>query len=161
MDIRRFDSFSTQCCEKLGGAIEEILGSGNSAEEKVRAIGFVTTDDFYGFYLTWSSDSSCIEEYYDWEQSLEPEFLYQPLVDIVDGCTDIDLLNKSDEKWDFALTLLKVLADSISGLPEEVFAKNGYKREDIVFFAAMASGDYVEELLTQSLGMFNPSQKAE
>ena len=53
------------------------------------AIGCITTDDFYGCCLSW--DYSCeIEEYYGWEHGVNPDFLYQPLVDIVETCKEID-----------------------------------------------------------------------
>lgn len=151
----RFLKFRSECSEKLFGAIDGLLGS---ADERVAAIGFVTTDDFYGFYLTWGDDSSDIEEFYDWENSLEPEFLYQPLVDAADSSSDLDLLNKCDEKWNYALSLLGVLRNCILQLPDDVFGKNGYSREDIVFFSTMSTGDYIDEMLEVSLKMFNTEE---
>lgn len=150
--MTRFAEFDRQCAEGLPLAIGEILG--REPGRVPCAIGFVTTDDFYGCYLTWAYGRKP-SEYYDWEQSLAPEFLYQPLVDVVDACTDIDLCVASAEKWGFALALLEVLAKNIKGLPEEVFAQNGYRREDVTFFATMGDGDYVQEMLEESLAAFN------
>lgn len=155
MDITKFKKFEQKCSKELSGEINKILQKARGKE--YCAIGFITTDDFYGFYLSWDY-SNAIDEYYDWENGLSPDFLYQPLVDIVEDCTDIDLCNASDEKWDFALALLTVLEKNIKQLPDEVFRKNNFKREDILFFATMGSGDYIQEMLDTSVKMFN-SQK--
>ena len=161
MDLKRFESFAEQCNEKLADAVSEILKKGRkhglfaNGGNKTRAIGFITTDDFYGFYLTWSCKSSDIDEYYDWKNASYPPFLYQPLVDIVDNSKDIDLLRRSDEKWEFAHALLTVLAQSIKQLPYKLFTDNGCKRQDITFFATMSDGDYISEMLEASVRMFN------
>lgn len=152
MDIARFEKFDLACSEQLPKEIGKILKK--AKHKKTCAIGFITTDDFYGMYLSWDYSNN-IDEYYDWENGSNPDFLYQPLVDIVDASKDIDFCNASDEKWDFALTLLSVLEKNIKAIPEEVFQKNGFKREDILFFATMGDGDYVEEMLDTSLKMFN------
>ena len=152
MDISRFEKFDRACSENLPKEIGKILKK--AKRKKVCAIGFITTDDFYGMYLSWDY-SHDIDEYYDWENGTNPDFLYQPLVDIVDSTKDIDLLRASDEKWDFALTLLSVLEKNIKSIPDEVFEKNGFKREDILFFATMSDGDYVDEMLDASVKMFN------
>lgn len=150
--MTRFAEFDRECAAKLPEAIGEILG--RQPGRKPCAIGFVTTDDFYGCYLTWAYVRE-VAEYYSWEQGLEPDFLYQPLVDVVDACKDIDLCVASAAKWGFAMELLAVLAKNIKGLPEEVFAQNGYRREDVTFFATMGDGDYVQEMLEESLALFN------
>ena len=152
MDIARFEKFDLACSEKLPKEINKILKKAKG--KKACAIGFITTDDFYGMYLSWDYSKN-IDEYYDWENGSNPDFLYQPLVDIVDTSKDIDFCNASDEKWDFALTLLSVLEKNIKRIPDEVFQKNGFKREDILFFATMSDGDYVEEMLDASVKMFN------
>lgn len=152
MDISRFEKFDLELSEKLPDEISKILKTAKG--QKACAIGFITTDDFYGMYLSWEY-SHDIDEYYDWENSSEPDFLYRPLVDIVDNTKDIDLSSASDEKWDFAVTLLSVLEKSIKQLPNDVFKDNGFKREDILFFATMGDGDYVEEMLDESVKMFN------
>lgn len=152
MDSSRFEKIDLICSEKLPNEINKILKK--SKGKKTCAIGFITTDDFYGMYLCWDYSNN-INEYYDWENSSNPDFLYQPLVDIVDASKDIDFCNASDEKWDFALTLLSVLEKNIKSIPDEVFQKNGFKREDILFFATMGDGDYVEEMLDTSVKMFN------
>ena len=153
MDLTVFDKFDRACAENLAGAIDEILSAGKT--DKLHAIGFITVDDFYGFYLCWDYQNSNIYESYDWKQSLEPDFLYQPLVNAVEACKDIDFLSASDEKWGFAEALLKVLEKNIKQIPDEVFQKNGCRREDILFFATMGDGDYVQEMLDASVKMFN------
>ena len=152
MDTSRFEKFDLVCSEKLPKEINKILKKAKG--KKTCAIGFITTDDFYGMYLCWDYSNN-INEYYDWENSSNPDFLYQPLVDIVDSSKDIDLCNASDEKWDFALTLLSILEKNIKSIPGEVFQKNGFKREDILFFATMGDGDYVDEMLDISAKTFN------
>ena len=152
MDISRFERFDLALSENLTDEIGKILKK--AKHKKLCTIGFITTDDFYGMYLSYNY-SHDIDEYYDWKKSVNPDFLYQPLVDIVDSTKDIDLLRASDEKWDFAVTLLYVLEKNIRKIPEEVFSKNKFKREDILFFATMGDGDYVEEMLEASVKMFN------
>ena len=152
MDISRFEKFDRECAEKLPAEIGKILKEAKGG--KTCSIGFITTDDFYGMYLSWKRGHD-IDEYYDWENGSNPGFLYQPLVDIVDACKDIDLCNASDEKWDFALTLLSVLEKNIKNIPDEVFRGNGFERNDVLFFATMGDGDYVQEMLDASVKMFN------
>lgn len=155
MDIAKFEKFAQKCSKELPNEINKILIAAKG--KKVCAIGFITTDDFYGFYLTWDYNNS-IDEYYNWENGLEPEFLYQPLVDIVEACKEVDFCNPSDEKWEFAQNLLSVLRKSIKQIPDEIFQKNGVKREDILFFATMSDGDYVEEMLETSVKLFNTKE---
>lgn len=152
MDTTKFERFSELCSQKLPNEIDKILNTVKG--EKVCAIGFITTDDFYGFNLTWNNGGN-INEYFEWQNAVYPDFLYQPLVDIVDNCKDIDLCAASDEKWEFALALLSVLEKSIKGISEEIFRKNGFKREDVLFFSTMGDGDYVGEMLDASVKMFN------
>ena len=152
-----FENLSNEWSEKLPKVIDEILSMGK--EENKGAIGFITTDDFYGFYVNWNfGDDIDNDEYYDWESddiSEDTGFLYQSLVDIVDNCKDIDFCNPSPEKWDFAVALLHTMEKIIKELPEEIFAKNNFKREDIVFFSTMDTGDYMEEMMEESIKMFN------
>ncbi len=152
MDTTKFETFRQICNRRLPDEIDNILDAAKG--EKACTIGFITTDDFYGFYLAWDC-SGKIDEYYEWENALEPEFLYQPLVDVVDCCQDIDLCNPSDEKWEFAKTLLSVVEQSIRQIPDEIYEKNGFQREDILFFATMSTGDYMQEMMDESLHMFN------
>lgn len=152
VDIARFEKFDLDCSKKLPKEIKKILKKAKG--QKTCAIGFITTDDFYGMYLCWDYSDE-IEEYYDWENASEPSFLYQPLVDIVDASKDIDFCNPSDAKWDFALTLLAVLDKNIKSIPDKVFQKAGFQREDIIFFATMGDGDYVQEMMDASVKMFN------
>lgn len=126
------------------------------------AIGLITTDDFYGFYVTWHFGNDIdTGRYFEWEPdniSADMDFLYQPLADIVDSCEDIDFCNPSKEKWDFAVSLLTVLQEVIKHLPDEIFQKNNFKREDVLFFATMGDGDYISEMLDTSIKMFNTQE---
>ena len=66
----------------------------------------------------------------------------------------------SDEKWDFAETLLSVFK-KISKY-DEIFQKNGFQRKDILFFATMGDGDYMEEMLEAiPVKMFNAPETRE
>lgn len=156
--MEQLTKFDQECAENLAGSIDEILKAGNG--KKPLAIGFITTDDFYGFYLSWDHNDS-IEEYYDWEEGSEPDFLYSPLVEAVESCSEIDFCSKSDEKWQFALDVLAVLEKNIKQLPDEIFQKNNYRREDILFFATMSDGDYIEEMLDVSTKLFNAPETLE
>ncbi|MCI8948323.1 MAG: hypothetical protein HFI91_15035 [Lachnospiraceae bacterium] len=152
MDIKQFELFDKVCSEHLAGVIDKILSE--ERKESACAIGFITTDDFYGFYLTWQpgNDTKGCEL---WEKALYPDFLYTPLVEIVDACDDIDFCKESEEKWEFAQTLLSVLEKNIRQIPEEIFYKNNFQREDILFFATMSDGDFIEKLLRLSVHMLN------
>ena len=158
MDTAIFDRFRRECVEKLPDEIDLILqeAKGNPS----CAIGFITTDDFYGVYLAWDCGGS-IDEYYDWERGRSPDFLYQPLVDVVDACGDIDFCNPSPEKWGFAQALLAVLNQCIQQIPDEVFVKNGFRREDVLFFATMGAGDYIQDLLDASVKLFTRPETLE
>ena len=151
MDTAIFESFENGCIEKLPGEINAILQQADG--KKPCAIGFITIDDLYGFYLSWEYTDN-IREYFQWRNGAYPDFLYQPIVDIVDS-NDIDLCNPSDEKWDFVKALLSTLERVIKGLPDDVFSKNGFSREDVIFFATMSDGDYVSQMLDESVNMFN------
>ena len=155
MDVTIFEKFDQACSEKLSASIDEILRAGK--EEKFCAISFMTTDDFYGCYLAWDYGNN-IEAYYDWEQGSELDFLYQPLVEIVDSCEEMDLCSKSEGKWEFAMGFLAVLEKNIRRIPDEIFRKKNYKREDVFFFATMSDGDYIEEMLDASAAMFNAAE---
>lgn len=158
MDIAKFEKFSRICSEELPNEIDKILKAAQG--KNICAIGFITTDDFYGFYLTWDYSSN-IYECYDWKNGLNPDFLYQPLVDIVEDCKDIDFCNPSDEKWEFAEALLSVLGENIKQIPDEIFQKNSFKREDILFFSTMSDGDYMQEMMDTSIKMFNTPKTLE
>lgn len=155
MDIAKFEKFSHICSKELPNEINKILNAAKG--EKPCAIGFITTDDFYGFYLAWDYSKN-IEEYFDWEHGLEPDFLYQPLVDIVENDEEIDFCRPSNEKWEFAKTLLSVLEKSIKQIPDEIFQKNNFRREDVLFFSTMSDGDYIQEMIDTSIKMFNTSE---
>lgn len=158
MDIAKFKEFSQKCSKQLPNEIANILEAAKG--EPACMIGFITTDDFYGFYLSWNYGKN-LNEYYGWENGAYPDFLYQPLVDIVESSPEIDFCNPSDEKWAFAQTLLTVLKRCIGQIPDEVFRKYDFKREDILFFATMGDGDYVQEMIDVSVKMFNTPETLE
>lgn len=158
MDIKRFAKFDQICSEALPNEIDKILKAAKGKEKCT--IGFITTDDFYGFYLAWDYSSN-IYEFFEWKNGLEPDFLYQPLVDVVDSCKEIDFCNPSEEKWDFAQTLLAVVEKNIKQIPDEIFRKNGFEREEVLFFATMGDGDYMQEMMDASLKMFNSAKTLE
>ena len=116
MDMEVFKEFSQKCSQELPNEIDKILQNANG--KKACAISFITTDDFYGFYIAWDFSTE-IDEYYDWENGSHPDFLYQPLVDIVEADEEIDFCEPSDEKWNFAETLLSVLEKNIKEIPEK------------------------------------------
>ena len=163
MDTLIFEKFRQECSEKLPKVIDEILSLGKA--ENLGAIGFITTDDFYGFYVTWDFGNNIdVEEYYEWENddiSEDTNFLYQSLVDIVDGCKEIDFCNPSEEKWDFALTLLTTMENIIKQLPDDIFLKNNFKKENILFFSTMGDGDYMQEMFDVSVKKFNTRETLE
>lgn len=160
MDLLKFEEFRIECDENLPKVVDEILSTGK--QENRCAIGLITTDDFYGFYVTWDFGNDIdIVECSEWAPdhiSTDTNFLYQPLVNIVDNCEDIDFCNPSEEKWDFAVSLLTVLQEVIKQLPDEIFQKNNFKREDVLFFATMGDGDYMDEMLDTSTKMFNAKE---
>lgn len=158
MNPTLFENFDKHCSKYLTDSIDEILRT--TKGQTPCSIGFITTDDFYGFYLCWNNTTD-IDSYYNWQQALYPEFLYQPVVEIVDSCKTIDFCKKSDEKWAFAQALLTVLEKNIKKLPDEIFHNNHCQREDILFFSTMSDGDYIQELYTTSVPLFNSSKTIE
>lgn len=163
MDLLIFENFRNKCSQNLPKVVDEILSTGK--HEKHCAVGLITTDDFYGFYITWDfGDDIDTGEYFEWKPddiSTDTNFLYQPLVDIIDSYKDIDFCSPSKEKWDFAVSLLTVLQEVINQLPNEIFLKNNFKREDVLFFATMGDGDYIYEMLDTSTKMFNAKETLE
>lgn len=157
MELLKFENFKNECNRNLPNVVYEILST--DRHETHCAIGLITTDDFYGFYVTWAFGNDIdIREYFEWnpeDVSTNTDFLYQPLVDVVDSCGNIDFCNPSKEKWDFAVELLTVLQEVINQFPDEIFSKNNFKREDVFFFATMGDGDYIDEMLDTSVKMFN------
>ena len=51
MDMTKFETFRQICNRRLPDEIDKILDAAKG--EKACTIGFITTDDFYGFYLAW------------------------------------------------------------------------------------------------------------
>lgn len=154
--LKELGPFKEGLMTHLPGAVDGILKEAEGKDGCL--IGFLTTDDFYGGYLAWDTTGS-IDEYYEWDE-YEPEtdFLYQPLVDIVDSCKDVDLCNASPEKLAFARALIQVIGEAVRALPEKVFSQNGFRREEVLFFATMSDGDYVEEMMNESLHCFNSEE---
>lgn len=163
MDLQKFEIFRNECNQNLPKVVDEILGT--CKHENRCAVGLITTDDFYGFDVTWNYGNDIdTGKYFEWAPdniSADTNFLYQPLVDIVDSCKDIDFCSPSKEKWDFAVSLLTVLQEVIKNLPDEIFQKNNFKREDVLFFATMGDGDYIYEMLDTSIRMFNAQEALE
>lgn len=163
MDLFKFENFKNECKQKLPKVVDDILSIGK--HEKRCAIGLITTDDFYGFYVTWHFGNDIdTRKYFEWEPddiSTDINFLYQPLVDIIESCEDIDFCSPSKEKWNFSVSLLTVLQEVINQLPNEIFLKNNFKREDVLFFATMDDGDYINELFETSTKMFNVKETLE
>lgn len=159
MKLSKFEKFNKKCLENLPCAIDQVLS--RNQEKRIYALGFITVDDYTGFYLSWDYNNHNIYESFEWQQSIHPDFLYSPLVEVVDDCTEIDFTSPSDEKWGFGQALLTVLSNNIRLIPDEIFYKNNYKREDILFFATMADGDYMDEMLDVSLEMFNTLETVE
>lgn len=163
MDVRKFEKFRNECNHNLSKVVDEILSTGR--HENRCAIGLVTTDDFYGFYVTWNFGNDVdAGKYFEWvpdDISADTSFLYQSLVDIVDSCEGIDFCSPSKEKWDFAVSLLTVLQEVIKQIPDEIFQKNNFKKENVFFFATMGDGDYTYEMLDTSAKMFNTQKTLE
>ena len=82
-------------------------------------------------------------------------------MDIVDGCKEIDFCNPSEEKWDFALTLLTTLEKIIKQIPDDIFLKNNFEKKNILFFSTMDTGDYMQEMLDESVKKFNTKETLE
>lgn len=158
MNITQFDKLSQACSKELATTIGTILETAKDKEGCL--IGFITTDDFYGCHLTWDYSGN-VNEYFNWNNGLRPIFLYQPLVDIVEECEEIDFCRPSAEKWEFVKTLLLVLEKNIKEIPDELFKKNGFKREDILFFSTMSAGDYTSEMIDTSVKKFNTTDTLE
>lgn len=157
-----FELFDLELKEQLPTVIEEILSQAST--DRVYSVAFVTTDDFYGFYVSFDYDTldnpHNIWEYFEWKQAIYPPFLYQTVVDIVEHST-IDFTRKSEEKWAFAQRLIALLTKHIQALPQKLFEKYGYQKEDILFFTTMSDGDYMGEMLVESVTQFNQSETIE
>lgn len=65
MNLLKFESFKNECNENLPKVVDEILSRGK--HENHCAIGLITTDDFYGFYVTWDfGDDIDSGKYFEW-----------------------------------------------------------------------------------------------
>ena len=47
------------------------------------------------------------------------------------------------------------MSESIKQLPDDIFLKNNFKKENILFFSTMDSGDYMQEMFEESVKKFN------
>lgn len=150
-----FSVFAGECEKHLKKEIENILKKMQGKE--YCSVGFITVDDLYGFYLSWS-DNNNIEEFFDWENGSEPDFLYQPLVNVVDSHKEIDFCSPNEAKWNFIVKVLEILRDSIKNLPDNMYQKYGFERKDVLYFATMGDGDYIEDMMKISLKMFNSEE---
>lgn len=43
----------------------------------------------------------------------------------------------------------------IKQLPDDIFLKNNFKKENILFFSTMDTGDYMQEMFDESVKKFN------
>ncbi len=64
MDIAKFREFSRKCSNGLPKEVDKILNAAKG--EPFCGIGFITVDDFYGFYMAWDYSKN-IDEYYEWK----------------------------------------------------------------------------------------------
>jgi len=158
--VKEFNEFEKGLSENIANIVNGILQQ--KSDKKIYSIAFITTDDFYGIYVTsdyLEKDKAInIWESFEWQGAVYPKCMYQPLVDIVENNNEIDFTTPSDEKWQFAQTLISILNKHIQNISEDVFGKNGYKREDIIFFITMSDGDYVDAMLKESVKTFNSSE---
>jgi len=151
MDISKFELFEKALEKNLAKTINEII----SSQKKVNSIAFITTDDFYGFYVAYNN----IEENGEYDTAewdgIYPDYLYDPLVEIVHNTEDIDFTKESDEKWEFAENIIFILGKQLKQVSDEIYKENNYRREDILYFATMSDGDYIYEMTDESLKVFN------
>lgn len=152
----KFTNFEQILKEKLAVLVAQVL----QAKDRITYIGFITTDDFYGAFITWNqAQENNIWESCEWKADLSSGFLYQPLVDIVENDQEINFMAPCPEKWLFAETLMDVFRDALNQIPEDVFMDAGYKRDEIIFFMTMSDGDYMDEMMITSVELWN-SQEA-
>ncbi|WP_239255356.1 DUF4303 domain-containing protein [Listeria ilorinensis] len=146
--------------QKLKENLAELVGQVLQAEAHVTYIGFVTTDDFYGAFVTYNQvGEENIWEHFEWKKGLSPDFLYQPLVDVVEKNEKINFMEPSKEKWQFAETLIEVFREQLQQLPDAIFTRPGYDRNELIFFMTVSDGDYMDEMMIESVERFN-SKKA-
>lgn len=155
----KFMNFDNALKEKFNDAISEILKSGN--DKQIYTIGFITTDDFYGFYIPYdyvgSNGEMNIDEFYEWTHAYKSsdDFMYKSVIEVIDA-TDFDFTaSKTKDKWTVATALMNILAKHIKAIPNEVFTATGHNREDIFFFATQGDGNYMDEMYVTSRDLFN------
>jgi len=156
----KFVCFDNELKEKFNDVISEILKSGNG--KQVYIIGFITTDDFYGFYITLdyvgNDGEMNIDEFTEWDHQSykgDSKFMYTTVVEVIDA-TDFDFTaSKTKDKWAVATALMNIIAKHIKAIPEEVFTNAGHNREDIFFFATQGDGNYMDEMYVESRKLFN------
>jgi len=162
----KFVDFDNELKEKFNGAISEILKSGNG--KQVYTIGFITTDDFYGFYTTLDyigdNGEMNIDEFTEWDhQSYKGDagFMCATIVDVIDKIDIEFTVGKTKDKWEVATALMNILAKHIKAIPDEVFTKAGHNREDVFFFTTQSDGNYMDEMYVESRKLFNSLETIE
>lgn len=166
----RFDKFKSELRVAMPQLLSEIMSSHNG---KVYAIAFVTTDDFYGMYVAFETVEnyentptgrknayrrwSCNEWGYS-DKELPTDFnhaLYENMVQVVDSYDEPNLMNPSPEKWAFAQAFIQSLGDALESVPDSIFETHDYSRHDIVFYTTMSDGDYMREMMKESVMQYN------
>lgn len=174
---KHFDEFKTQLNSVMPKLLGEILSV--PLEEKVGGIAFVTSDDFYGIYVPFETEQvlkklmNAGEDKGRWrwfpdewrysDANLPSSYrkeLYSNLVAVIEANEEIDFCNPSANKWAFAISYMDAIGDAISNLPESFFETYGYRKQDILFLAAMNDGDYINEMLVESAKKYNSPEKA-
>ena len=155
----KFEKFDNELEEKFNDVISEILKSGNG--KQVYTIGFITTDDFYGFYIPYDymgdNKEMNIDDFYEWSHEYESNdgFMYKSVVNVIET-TDIDFTaSKTKDKWMIATALMNIIAKHIKAIPDEIFTDTGHNREDVFFFATQGDGNYMNEMYVTSRYLFN------
>lgn len=157
-----FNEFKEQLKAIMPEHINEILSA--QPQNKIYAIAFVTTDDFYGMYTAYETKEKLLslggaEEINahqwsanEWSYSMNGprDIFYDCLVNIAESDHQINLMVPSDEKWGYAVSFLDVVCEAIQSVPQQVFKDNGYSKEEIVFFVTMSDGDYMDEMIIES-----------
>lgn len=166
----RFDKFTAELTAAMPQLVSEILGA---TKEKVYAIAFITTDDFYGMYVAFETlenykktPAGNKDTYRRWacnewgysDAKLPSDFnpvLYKNLVQVAEAYEEPDLMHMSPEKWAYAQAFIHAVGDALKTVPDSIFGQYGYNRADIIFFTTMSDGDYMEEMMKESVLLYN------
>jgi len=162
----KFIDFDNELAEKFNGVISEILNG--DKDKQVYTIGFITTDDYYGFYITLDyvgpKGERNVDEFTEWDDNAyvgEKGFMYTSIVNVIDAIDFDFTAKKTKDKWDVATSLMNILAKHIKAIPNEIFTEAGHNREDIFFFATQGDGNYMDEMYAESRKLFNSSETVE